>query len=79
MDNKYMTLREALNEAQTRLKDGQPLSDGATNWDIYNLIEGVDPATDEPREDGYYVVGWDGSIGDTTDDGYNVRWIYRAI
>jgi hypothetical protein len=41
--------------------------------ELYNA-----PTTDDDT-DGYYVAAIDGSVGYTTDDGYNIQWIYKAV
>lgn len=80
MDNKYMTLLNAVKEAATRLDEGDLLSDGANDWDIDNLMDELDSAADLVTDDTtYYCVGYDGSVGLTRDNGYNVEWIYRVV
>lgn len=79
MSSKY-TWEEALKAAEERLEEGQFLGDGlGVKWDIDNLLElpeGVEGF--DVDDDNYYCVGWDGSIGITRDNGYNVEWIYKA-
>ena len=72
--------KEALIVAKERLDDGQLLEDNAgEKWDIYNLMDqedGIENAVIDA--DHYYVVGFDGSIGYTCDNGYNVSWLYKV-
>lgn len=76
--SKY-TWAEALAESKKRLEEGAFLSDGANMWDIDNLSDYPEGVTGFVVEDeNYYCVGWDGSIGITRDDGFNVDWIYKA-
>jgi len=79
MENKYSTLKSAVEEAATRL-DGDLLIDNAgTIWDTDNLLDEI--ATVGNGEDpngGYYCVGYNGSIGITYDDGHNVAWLYEV-
>lgn len=76
MENKY-TWREVLEEAKSRLSEGQLLEDNSgTQWDIYNLMDCEGEQTDDER---YYCVGYDGRIGFTKDNGYNVEWLYTVI
>lgn len=86
MDNRYNTLLEAINGAETLLDDGQLLEDNSGNkWDIPNLQDAVSEAKEFDQEesetdpDCYYCVGIDGSIGYTKDNGHNVEWLYKPI
>ena len=79
-ENCYLTLAEALKVSNKIVDDNTLLSDGAQDWDINNLLEQAD--YDEQKEDGennYYVVGHDGSIGKTTNNGYNIEWILQVV
>lgn len=82
MENRYNSLKEALEVAKERLEENQLLDDGATNWDIDNLKESI--ASNEDMEqkcdnNNYYCVGFDGRIGFTNDNGYNVQWLYTPV
>ena len=78
MENKYLTLKSAVEEAVTRL-DGDLLIDNAgTVWDTDNLLDEIAAGNGEDIDDGYYCVGHDGSIGVTHDDGHNVTWLYKV-
>lgn len=81
MATTHRTLYEAVKAAQPILeRDGLLLDDGATTWDIDNLLTTLynEPAAhDEPG--GEYIVAVNGSVGYTTDNGYHVQWIYKAV
>lgn len=79
--NNHYTFGEAIKVSAAIIGYDALLTDGATDWDLFNLADhvGEQEAADEERDnDGYYVVGVDGSIGYTVDDGYNVNWLYRV-
>lgn len=79
-ENCYLTLMDACKVSAERLDEGQLLDDGANDWGIDNLIDEVYNSDSEELdgEDNYYCVGYDGSIGITHDNGYNVEWIYKV-
>lgn len=74
MDNAYYVFKDAVKAAEGIVGKGL-LEDGSGRiWDCNNLSD-VDDSKPEGG-DGYWCVGWDGSIGYTEDNGYNVRWDY---
>lgn len=73
--------KEVLDEAEKRLGDGQLLEDdGGVRWDIDSLRayeEGIEGFVVDGGN--YYCVAFDGAIGVTRDDGYNVDWLYTVV
>ncbi|KAK9679512.1 hypothetical protein QE152_g40013 [Popillia japonica] len=80
MDNRYNTLLDAIKVAETLLDDGQLLEDNSgTKWDVDNLWDAEFDQEESKEDPGcYYCVGYDGSIGYTGDNGYNVQWLYKV-
>ena len=81
MATQHKTLYEAVKAVQPIVeRDGLLLDDGAMYWSIDNLLaELYNARTTDDDTDGYYVAAIDGSVGYTTDDGYNIQWIYKAV
>lgn len=76
MNNKYMSLKDAVKEAVKVIAEEQFLTDSnGIEWDTFNLM---DQDGYECDNDNYYCVGHDGSIGYTRDNGINVDWIYKV-
>ena len=76
-ENCYLTLMDALNRSEEILGENELLTDGVTSYDTFNLREIIlaDGESDTlDGTDGYYCVGFDGSIGITHDSGYSVEW-----
>lgn len=85
MDNRYNTLLDAIKVAESLLDDGQLLKDNSgVEWDLDNLWDvefcndGFDQSKGSANHNCYYCVGYDGSIGYTVDNGYNVQWLYKV-
>lgn len=78
MDNRFYNFTDAVKAAKLRLDNGQLLEDNAGNqWACNDLIDYPDSKTD--GGDTYWCVGYDGAIGYTEDNGYNVRWDYKPV
>ena len=79
----YKTLYDAVKAAQPIIeRDNMLLDDGVDLWSVDNLLTEIynnsNAADTEADGYGYYIVAVDGSVGYTT-DGYNIRWIYKAV
>lgn len=81
MATQHKTLYDAVKAAQPILeRNNALLDDGATYWSADNLLtELYNADCDTDDIDGYYITAIDGSVGYTTDDGYNIQWIYKAV
>ena len=80
MDNKYLTLTEAIKYAATLLDEGDLWMDNSgTSWDDFNLLDVAAADETETDDDVYYCVGFNGNIGLTQDSGYNVEWLYKVV
>ena len=77
MENRFYKFKDAVREAIERLDRSLLVDNAGDEWDCYNLLD-----LDDERQEGgdvYWCVGWDGSIGYTDDNGYHVRWDYKAV
>lgn len=75
MDNRFYNFTDAVKAAEARLDDGQLLEDNAGNkYTCDNLMDYPDSRPD--NGDTYWCVGYDGAIGYTENNGYNVCWCY---
>lgn len=72
MENKYYYFIEAVKESAKIIGDSL-LTDGENMWDCFNIMDY--PDSREEGGDVYWCVGYDGSIGYTEDNGYNVNWL----
>lgn len=79
-NNRYYDFKEAVKASESIIGNGILIDSAGTEWDCFNLLDNIDDS--DSREAGgnaYWCIGWDGSIGYTEDNGYNVRWDFKPI
>lgn len=77
MNNSYYNFRDAVMAAEKVVGNALLEDNSGTRWSCDILSDQLD---DRPEGgDAYWCVGWDGAIGYTEDNGYNVRWDYSVV
>lgn len=74
-ENVFYSFIDAVKASKKILGEDEILlvDNSGTEWDHFNLLDVLDDVKDG---DEYWVVGIDGNIGLTENNGYNVEWIY---